>query len=153
MSPTAASCSPGVFWQSNPRTGMPRDFNSATTAWPIRPAEPTTRTVLLLFMGSTRRRSAQKNPPIPDSWDKDGSVLTTAAVAARTSVEILLLGHAAQFKGLGDKLGDRFLYCVHGLLRFEKALRDGAVEEGLAPLFEVGNLRHVERRACLLLVL
>lgn len=80
-------------------------------------------------------------------------MLATAAVAAGAVVEILWLGHAAQLKSLGDKLADRFLYRLHGLLRFEKALCDGAAEEGLAPLFEVGNFRHVERRACLLLVL
>ena len=82
-----------------------------------------------------------------------GSMLATAAMATGAVVEILLFWHAAQLKRFGDKLADRFLYGLHGLLRFGEALCDGAVKEGLAPLFEIGNLRHIERHACLLLVL
>src|SRR5436190_23655973 len=55
MSPTTQSSTPGVCTISNPRTGSLRRCNSATTARPMRPAEPTTKTMLLSILCSILR--------------------------------------------------------------------------------------------------
>src|SRR2546430_16207123 len=53
MSPTTQSSTPGVSRRSNARTGNRRRRNSAMPAWPTRPAEPTTSTLLVVFMRSS----------------------------------------------------------------------------------------------------
>src|SRR5215207_8918778 len=59
MSPVMHSSRPGVGTRSKPRTAWPRRMSSATTAWPIRPEDPVTRTVLdmrILCMTQSRVR-------------------------------------------------------------------------------------------------
>src|SRR5439155_7583113 len=75
----------------------------------------------------------------------------TAAVSA--GIKVRLFGHPAQLERFGEVLADRFLDGVHRLLGLEKSLVDRAAKEDLSALFKIGDFRHVERRAGLLLVL
>src|SRR5437899_15235 len=86
-------------------------------------------------------KSGSGASPVGPSHDC-ASVTAAAAVTAR--IEVMLLWNPAQLERLGDVLADRLLYVVHGLLGRQKSLRDRIVEEGLASLLKVGDLRHIE---------
>ena len=64
------------------------------------------------------------------------TVITAAAMTARSLLKILILRQATQFQRLYDLLGHSFLDLMQCLLCIEKSSRDGITQNCLALLFK-----------------
>ena len=76
-----------------------------------------------------------------------------AAFFAATAFQVLGGGHAAQLQRLVDRLLDGVLQFVHLLLGIHESPGDGVLEQPVALLLELGDLRAFEREGALLLLL
>ena len=76
----------------------------------------------------------------------------TAAVAARTLLEIFFLRQATEFQRLGDLLGHGFLQFMQRLLRIEEAARHGIAQDRFALLLKFADLLAAQRQRLMLLL-
>lgn len=67
-------------------------------------------------------------------------MVTAAAMAARSGIEILRTWHATQLEGFADILADGFLNFLHLLLGIEESARDRIIHELFTLPFEFRNL-------------
>jgi len=70
---------------------------------------------------------------------------TAVAAAATALFEILRLGHATEFDGLGDVIVDAVAQTVELFLGFDETLRHGIGEERVAAALKIRNLLAAER--------
>src|SRR5208282_700777 len=78
--------------------------------------------------------------------------VAAAAVAARAFVKVRLAGDPAKFERFGNVFLDGMLDFVQLLPGIEKPTRDGILQQGVAMLFKIRNLRALERLAAMLFV-
>ena len=78
-------------------------------------------------------------------------VITAAAVTAGTFFQISGGGNATQLECLGNVSLDGVLHFVKFFLRVEEFARDGILQQRVAVLFKIGNIRAIEGLAVVLL--